>query len=108
MKKIFAETFSAFIGQNAIENWSLLDISEENDLFFHLTSFPSCYVIIKTQKITKEIIEKGALLCKENTKYKNLRNIYIDYTYVSNVEKGDIVGEIIYKRKKLVKKIKLF
>jgi hypothetical protein len=48
----------------------------------------------------------GAKLCKANTKYKN-QNLYVDYTTCDNVIKGENIGEIVYKRNKKVKKIKL-
>lgn len=110
MKQLTIQGIKCKIGSNAIENWEILDKSKETYLFFHLTSFPSCYVIYETENkddISLEIITECALLCKNNTKYKNLKNIKIDYTYCNNILKCDKIGEIIYKSNKKVKTIKI-
>ena len=108
MKSIEVHGILCKIGGNAIENWELLEKAKENNLLFHLTSFPSCYVIyesVNEDDISLEIIRECAILCKNNTKYRNLKNIKVDYTTCSNVIKGDKIGEIIYKKNKKVKKI---
>lgn len=56
------------VGESAKENWALLDETKDNDLFFHFSSFPSCFVIMSHQDIpTLEDIRYTALLCKNNT-----------------------------------------
>jgi predicted ribosome quality control (RQC) complex YloA/Tae2 family protein len=108
MKSIEIQGILCKIGCNAIENWELLEKSNENNLLFHLTSFPSCYVICESMNgdnINLEIIRQCAILCKNNTKYRNLKNIKVDYTTCNNIIKGDKIGEIIYKKNKKVKKI---
>ena len=49
----------------------------------------------------------GALLCKNNTKYRNVPNIKVDYCRCSNLIKGDKVGEVIFKSKRQVTQIKI-
>ena len=98
------------IGGNADENWKILSESSQDNLFFHLSSFPSCYVIYNCNKENypyMNIIKQIAEVCKNNTKYKNLKNIKVDFTLCSNVVKGDKVGEVIYKSNRQVKQIKL-
>lgn len=96
------------IGNNAQENWKLLDDSLPKNLFLHLSSFPSCYVIYNCENFPAiDIIKQLAEICKNNTKFKNLKNIKVDYTLCGNVIKGDKVGEIIYKSNRQVKQIKL-
>lgn len=108
MKTIQIEEFTCFVGQNAKENWCLLDRSNSKDIFFHLSSFPSCYVILRTNNnVDGNIIKRCAEICKENTKYRAMRGIYVDYTTVSNIEKGNVVGEIIYKSLRKVQKVKI-
>ena len=41
-----------------------------------------------------ELINYGAFLCKENTKYKNLKDIKICYTTLNKLKKTNIIGEI--------------
>lgn len=92
------------IGKNAEENWSLLDINE-NFYWFHLNSFPSCHVIIEDENPDDEDISFAASLCKNNTKYKNLKNLKICYTKCSNLKKGTDIGSVIFKSKRKVKTI---
>ena len=49
MKELFINNIKTLIGSNAKENWKLLEDSKPNNLFFHLSSFPSCYVILQTE-----------------------------------------------------------
>jgi predicted ribosome quality control (RQC) complex YloA/Tae2 family protein len=108
MKEILIDNIICKIGKNVNENWILLDNAKETHLFFHLTSFPSCYVILEIEKEPSlEIIYKTALECKINTKYKNLKNIKIDYCLISNLIKGDKIGEVIYKSNRKVRNIKI-
>lgn len=94
------------IGKNANDNWKILDEACPQHIFFHLSSFPSCYVIFECDdQPSDEIIEHCARTCKEHTKYRNLKNIKVDYTLCSNVTKGEKLGEVIYKSNKKVKKI---
>ena len=100
------------IGENAKENWKLLDKSSKTDIIFHLSKFSSCYLILqnkhkKIQDIDMEIILWCANMCKKYTKYKNLQNVYVDYTFCNNVSKSDEVGEYVYKSNRKVKKVKI-
>ena len=106
MKTLDFNDITFKIGQNKTENWSLLN---ENNLYtwFHLNSFPSCYVICCTENITLELIEYGAKLCKENTKYRNLKNLKINYTTIKNLKKAQQEGAVFYISKKQVKNINI-
>lgn len=108
MKTETVQGYTCVVGTDKEENWRLLDESESLYWFFHLSDFPSCYVILQTEeKVEKSIITACAKLCLENTKFRNMRNVYVDYTTIDNVKKGDMVGEVYYKSYKKVKKIKL-
>lgn len=92
------------IGSNAKENWELVD-SCEHFTWLHLNSFPSCHVIIETINPSYEDIFIAAQLCKENTKYKNLRNLKVCYTTCGNLKKGTDIGSVLYNSKRKVKTI---
>ena len=97
-----------YIGENAKENWKLLEKANDNDIFFHLSSFPSCYVILKyNEEIDEIVLYKVAQLCKNKTKYRNLKNLKIDYCSCSNLYKGEKVGQVYFHKKRQVKQIKL-
>jgi hypothetical protein len=110
-----------YIGKNAKENWELLDkakAEDQNIVWFHLDSFPSPYVfmwssissleeLIKTEKTEKkeeissinQFLNFGASLCKEHSKYKNMKDIKIMYTTVNKLTKTDKIGEVDIKGK---------
>ena len=95
------------LGETAKENWKLLDDSNDFDVFFHLASYPSGYVILEYRDglpTQKEIIE-GANLCKVHTKYRNLKNLKVDFCFCSNVAKGDTVGQAVFISNRKVKQV---
>ena len=67
-----------YIGKNQDDNFNVIDMGNENDLWFHAKDIPSCHVVCKIpddveKKDLRYIIKTGALLCKNNTKYRNLK-----------------------------------
>jgi len=90
------------MGQNAQENWDLIDKSEENDWWFHLQDYPSSHVVIHTQDYVKKkkdldrkTIKYAALLCKQNSKMKSEKKVEVIYTQIKNVEKTEDVGSVM-------------
>ena len=92
------------IGQNAQENWDLINFDCDY-IWLHLNSFPSCHVIIEDNNPEQEVLEYAAQLCKENTKYRNLKNLKICYTKCNNLKKGKDIGSVVYKSNRKVKTI---
>ena len=109
MKNFQYDNFICNLGQNARENWILLDQANPNDYFFHLSAFPSGYVILETNgaEPTFDMIVTAAQLCKMHTKYYKYRDLKVDYCLCSNVSKGDIVGEVIFNSNRKVKQVKV-
>jgi hypothetical protein len=107
MKTLIIEGFTFKLGENAKDNWNLLDECKPWFLFFHLSSFSSAYGILIVDKDTL-ITSRLKLLCantlKEHSKYKS-KHIKVDCCPVSNLSKGNKVGEVIYKSNKLVQHI---
>ena len=102
MKQITNGDYTCQIGQTAKENWKLLDEANPNYYFFHLSSFPSCYVILQIEEdIDISVILWAAEICKMNTKYRNLNNIKVDYCRCDNVMKGSYEGEAVFKSLKV-------
>jgi predicted ribosome quality control (RQC) complex YloA/Tae2 family protein len=92
------------VGQNAQENWNMIDFNSDY-IWLHLNSYPSCHVIIKENIPDIETLHFAAELCKENTKYRNLKNLKICFTKCSNLKKGHDVGSVIYKSNRQVKTV---
>jgi len=107
MKQFIFKEIKILLGENKEENWNLLETSCGNDLFVHLNSFPSGHVKIENDTFDQEIILYAGEICKQHSKYKNLRNLKICYTKYSNVFKGETTGEVIFKSNKKVKYLKL-
>jgi predicted ribosome quality control (RQC) complex YloA/Tae2 family protein len=109
MKQTQVGTFICSIGTNSKDNWKMIDLYKHtNYTFFHLTSFPSCYLVLETEEEPDlHTLRSCARLCLDNTKFKNLRGIYVDYTRMTNVSKGRLTGEVKYTSLRKVKKIKI-
>ena len=90
------------IGKNAPENWGLIDKSHDKFTWLHLNSYPSGHVVIECKNPSSEIIYTAASLCKENTKYRNLKNVKVVYTLIENLKKGEEVGSVYYKSNRKV------
>lgn len=105
MKDIIFNHTHILIGQNASDNWKIIDISDQNYYWFHLKSFPSCHVVVQSDHLSTELILYAAQLCKNNTKYRNLSNLKIDYTPISNITKGPDVGSVYFKSNRKVNNV---
>lgn len=97
-----------YVGKNAQENFDIIDMANENDLWFHLNDYASCHVVgvINHLRLNKKelsyIIKQGAILCKNNSKYKSEKKISIIYTNISNVIKTKIIGNVSLSKTKLI------
>lgn len=113
MKSVLYENIIFEIGQNAKENWEIFEKNKENNsnfLWFHLNSLPSSYVIMKFSIIElkkmysareiDKIMYYAANLCRENSKYKFLKDLKIVYATLKNLKKGEKEGEMIISGKK--------
>eukprot|EP00438_Fugacium_kawagutii_P016824 Skav203783 [mRNA] locus=scaffold206:381912:382838:+ [translate_table: standard] len=88
------------IGQDAEDNWKILSAAKGRHWFFHLTDFPSCYVILECNEPTHEEKVQCAQICRDNTKHKLSGQVKVDATQCNNVKfdrKRDVVGECDYK-----------
>ena len=97
------------IGKNSRDNFTIIDNSSDNDIWFHINNEPSGHVIASmpdditfSKKQLRQIITQGALVCKEHSKYKSQRNLEVIYAYVKNVEKTDIIGRVSIVNSKII------
>ena len=90
------------VGKNAKENWKLLEENQEY-MWFHLDSFPSGHCIVESPELNKEIIKLASMIVKENSKYKNYKNLGVKYLQIKNIKKTKNPGEV-----KLLKKGEVF
>lgn len=97
------------IGQNANENWNLIDNSEPFDLWFHLDDYPSSHVVISQDLNSdpdifypNQIISLAANYCKSNSKQKNTNKVKVIYTQIKNLTKGKEIGTVFTSDEKYV------
>ena len=114
MKIIIYNNIQFVIGQNAQDNWNIFDEAYKTNsdfIWFHLNSFSSCYVIMySTNEELKDnsfndYLNYGASLCRQNSKYKNLKDIKICYTSLKKLTKTQKIGEVTIKGKKNIIKL---
>lgn len=88
------------IGQNASENFDIIDKANSSDLWFHAKDYSSAHVIATNvdkinKKNLKHIIKRGGLLCKQYTnKIKSMKQVEVIWTDINNVSKTEIQGTV--------------
>ena len=107
MKEFDVDGITMRLGETAKENWQLIGESNSDHMWMHLNSYPSGHIVIKSDNVTDELLQEAAQLCKENTKYRNLRNLKLCYTKVSNLKDGEKPGSVHFKSNRQVKTIKI-
>jgi predicted ribosome quality control (RQC) complex YloA/Tae2 family protein len=95
------------IGQNKMENWGLLDDSDPDNIWFHVSGAPSAYVVLNTvcnmKQVPTRVLYRCAVLCKMRSKSAKECNCNVNYTYVKHVTKGEHEGEAIIKHTKVIR-----
>ncbi len=99
--------YKIFIGQNAQDNWDLIDKSEPNDIWFHTSDYPSAHIVlsnvnISIKKVPKQVINRCGLICKAHSKGKSKEKVEIIYTNISNITKTKIIGEVLTSKTKSI------
>ena len=100
---------TVLVGQNAQDNFNIIDLSQETDLWFHVgCSGTSCHVIAKMipdmdKKTIRDTIKQSAIVCKHHSKcFNRNRIIEIIYTPIKNVTKTNKIGEVSVSNYKLI------
>jgi len=97
-----------YIGKNQNENFKVIDMGSDDDLWFHAKDESSCHVVCEIpddidKKELQYIIKTGAVLCKNNTnKLKSLSNVAITYTQIKNITKTKTPGCVLTQNTKTI------
>ena len=94
-------------GKNDLDNWKIISDSDTSHTWLHLNSFPSPHVIIRSENPSKDEIEYAAKLCKEKSKFKNVRNLKVVYTKVGNLSFGSETGSVVFGSKRKCSYVKI-
>ena len=90
------------VGENAKDNWNLIDASSPDDIWFHTSDYPSSHVVVDAP-IPKQVIIRCCCICKSHSKAKSIKNAEIIYTSIKNISKTNIVGQVTTKNVKSIK-----
>lgn len=92
-----------FIGRNNRQNDLIVSkLSSEDDLWFHIKDCPGSHVLLKTQKLSDELIYKCAKLAKEYSTAKTSTKAGVIYTKRKYLRKppAAALGYVTYKNEK--------
>ena len=82
-----------------LEYWGTEEnINNENKIFDY---------VLDNNIVNQDLLNYGALLCKENTKYRNLKNIKICNTTLNKLKKTNKLGEVLIIGKPKIIKLQL-
>ena len=108
MKQEIVDNIIYYIGTNASDNFTVIDMGDPTDCWFHANNVSSCHVVAKIphdidKRSLKTILKRGALLCKQNTnKLSKCGNVEIVYCQVKNVTKTDVQGLVDFSHGKVI------
>jgi predicted ribosome quality control (RQC) complex YloA/Tae2 family protein len=96
------------IGTNDKDNWYIIDSSDENDIWFHVSEHPSAHIILSlidsnVKKPHRSVLKYCSQLCKTNSKLKSHKNVSISYTKIKDITKAKKTGSVIIKNEKYIK-----
>ena len=95
-----------WIGDDAQDNWRIIDNADGDDLWFHVYDKPSAHLILRlggndVKKISKATIKYCAVQCKNHSKFSSTKQKVV-YTAVKNLSKGNKPGLVYTKNEKYI------
>jgi predicted ribosome quality control (RQC) complex YloA/Tae2 family protein len=108
MRSFVFDDITIIMGQNVKDNEKLLDAYNHTDfVFMHLKSFPSSHVVIMSNKPSSTTLDRAAMLCKRNTKYRHIKGIKAVHTAYNNVCRTNVPGMVTFESNRQVKDFKI-
>ena len=87
------------IGHNKNNNWKIIDLAKNTDIWFHTENGPSSHVILQSEvpirNIPIQVLKRCCCLCKTYSKSKTIAKCPIIYTTIDNIVKTDIIGQVV-------------
>jgi predicted ribosome quality control (RQC) complex YloA/Tae2 family protein len=97
------------VGQNAHDNFAVIESSNITDLWFHISDNSSSHVVASIppdiqfeKKQMMYIVKQGAILCKQHSRYKSQKNVSVVYTTIQNITLTNIPGSVTIQNSKTV------
>ena len=107
MKTFRIDAVVVILGENASENEALIKDSDPDHIWLHLDKFSSGHVVIQSNVVTQVMLQLAAQKCLQNTKYKNMRNVSIVFTPISNLKCTSKKGEVEFKSNRKTRRFKI-
>ena len=102
------QQFTIRLGRNKEENSQIIASSQDDDMWVHLSNFPSGHAVIsnpKNIKIPRKVLKRACCLVKQYSKYSSIKKIDFDITQIKYLEKTEHKGHVIVH--KLLKNISI-
>ena len=83
------ENYTIILGRNSTENFKLVSTSNPDDIWIHLSDYPSGHAVIpnsKKSKIPFKVIKKACMLVKQYSKYKHIKKLDCDVVYIKDLK----------------------
>jgi len=101
------DIYTIKIGQNKLDNWNLLESSEPDNIWFHVSGAPSAHIVLDTscniKDIPSRVIYRCAVLCSKRSKSHKERHNAVNYTYMKYVSKGENIGEVVVQKSLIIR-----
>lgn len=108
MKEVWIHGVRIVTGENAADNWEIIDRARAcNPSFWwvHLSKFPSGHVVIEHEDVPDSLLNIAGQICLNNTKYRAMRTAKVSCTRLSNIQKGEEVGEVYFRSNRKVREL---
>jgi hypothetical protein len=109
--------YIVWVGTNAKDNWNIIQLSEPDDIWFHIDNLPSAHVILRHRGYcSAEIVARCALLCRQSMKKiqtgktdkKGKKGgITVISTEVANLTFGENVGMVHISKTANIERIRM-
>ena len=92
--------FTFYVGTNDQDNFDIIRAASETDIWFHVSGRTSEHVIavipntICDKKQLAYLIKRGAVICKQHSKYASEKKLPIIYSRVKTLELTEVVGSV--------------
>lgn len=95
-----------WIGENAQDNWDIIDKANPKDIWFHLANEPSAHIILRLpediknirKQLSKQTLLHCGMVCKQHSKFATAPKKKVVYTEILNISKGDKPGAVFTRK----------
>ena len=100
MKTYVVDGVTLVKGENAKENFAIIDAAREDDIWVHHRDLPSCHVVIACSAPSKEVLLAAGRLCcgaakhAQHAQHATGKANYVIWAPIRNVNKTKMMGMV--------------